>query len=134
MTTDRSRLQQLRRIAKRHDMAIRKSRVRYWHGDDFGGYRIIDITNNALVRGAKFELTLKDVADYFQVVALNIEAQEWDSVQEIADMLLELVDLYEKERSEADEARIKQLIKRAAKLKKEYQSPPKPGKRLKLVG
>ena len=73
MTTDRSRLQQLRRIAKRHDMAIKKSRVRYTHADDFGEYRLIDITKNAVVRGAKFDLSLDDIAEYFDVGLASTE-------------------------------------------------------------
>ena len=67
MLSDKSRETQLRRIAKRHDMAIKKSRARYTSIDDFGEYRIIDITNNAVVRGSKFELSLDDIAEYFEV-------------------------------------------------------------------
>ncbi len=68
MTTERSREQRLRRLASRYDLAIQKSRTKYIHADDMGGYRIIDPQNNTVVHGARLDLTLDDVENYFMTV------------------------------------------------------------------
>ena len=64
-TRDKNRDARLRRLANRHGLALRKSRLRGTpHADDFGGYRIIDPYRNAIVRGERFDLDLDDVEEY----------------------------------------------------------------------
>ena len=59
---EKTRENKLRRQAKRLDLVIHKSRVREFHVDDHGGYRIVD--RNRLVHGQRYELDLEDVAEY----------------------------------------------------------------------
>jgi hypothetical protein len=43
---------------------LRKSRVHSSNADNLGGYMIIDISKNSIVRGSKWELSLEDVESF----------------------------------------------------------------------
>lgn len=53
--------QKLRRILRKMDLQLCKSRARNWSYDNQLGYMIIDVYTNAVVRGSRFNLTLEDV-------------------------------------------------------------------------
>ncbi len=55
-----------RRLARRQRLAIRKSRARVMTFDNQGGYRIYDPYYNRVEAGEHFELSLEDVAHYFE--------------------------------------------------------------------
>ena len=56
----------VRRLAKRHGYALRKSRARNLHMNDLGGYRLIDPWRNWIVLGERFDLDLEDVKAFLQ--------------------------------------------------------------------
>ena len=76
LTTDAAREQRLRRHADRHDLVLRKSRIRgRTTVDDFGGYMLVDARSNVVVCGLRWDLDLDDVEEWLrhldaQVVAL----------------------------------------------------------------
>ncbi len=72
---EKTRENKLRRQAKRLGLAVTKSRVREFHVDDHGGYQIVDLYRNALVRGKRYELDLDDVAAYLAEVEENLKAE-----------------------------------------------------------
>jgi len=64
MQSVKTREQRARRKLSKDGLILRKSRVRNWHGDDFGGYMIIEARYNYIVAGEKFNLDLEDVERY----------------------------------------------------------------------
>lgn len=60
--SDKSRIDRLRRKAKRHDMRIEKGRGQY-HSGNKGGLQLIG-DGNTVLEGVCYELTLKD-AEYW---------------------------------------------------------------------
>lgn len=61
METNESKLrQQLKNLG----FGLRKSRVHSSNADNLGGYMIIDISKNSIVRGSKWELSLEDVESF----------------------------------------------------------------------
>lgn len=71
MPSDKTRENRLRRQAKRLRLKLEKSRARKIHGDDLGGYRILDLYRNYVYQGSRYELTLDDVEEI-----LNAEERE----------------------------------------------------------
>lgn len=55
-----------RNRAKKVGLKVVKSRTRYLHSDDFGGYMLVDLATNAIVAGSNFALTLSDVAELIE--------------------------------------------------------------------
>ena len=55
----------LRRELKEAGYALRKSRGPV-SGNDLGGYMIVDVAGNYVVAGAKYDLTLDDVAEWLK--------------------------------------------------------------------
>jgi len=72
----------LRKKAKSFGLRLIKSRSRKINADNLGGYMIIDIKNNALVDGQRFDLSLKDVKKWinlfesFELIADEIYGAE----------------------------------------------------------
>ena len=54
----------LRRLARRQDLILRKSRSRLGSIDNLGGYRIVEPFRNLVILGSRFELDLNDVQDF----------------------------------------------------------------------
>lgn len=54
-----------RRMAKRLDLILQKSRGRKWSVNDQQGYRIID-KRRGILQGERFELTIDDVAKFLE--------------------------------------------------------------------
>ena len=54
----------LRKKLKRNGYALRKSRIKIIHADNFGGYMIVDTDINAIVAGSHYDLDLEDVAAF----------------------------------------------------------------------
>jgi hypothetical protein len=57
----------IRRLARRHGYAVRKSRE--WkhvpHSNNFGGYMLIESNRNFVVLGERFDVTLEDIEAFF---------------------------------------------------------------------
>lgn len=60
-TEDKVRENRLRRMAKRLDLVILKSRARAFRVNDRGGYRVAAVRRNTPLAGANFELSMDDV-------------------------------------------------------------------------
>lgn len=60
----KARENRIRRHARRLGLALQKSRARYIHIDNFGGYMLIDPDRKAIVSGSKYELSLDEVEDF----------------------------------------------------------------------
>ena len=56
---------QIRRELSKAGYALRKSRGPV-SGNDLGGYMIVDVAGNYVVAGAKYDLTLDDVAEWLK--------------------------------------------------------------------
>ena len=69
---EKTRENKLRRQAKRLGLKIKKGRPRKIHVDNLGGYMIVDLYRNRLVRGQRFELDLEDVAAYLAETEENL--------------------------------------------------------------
>jgi hypothetical protein len=54
----------LRRKAKALGYVLHKSRVRNPHLDNFGGYMLVDLYTDGLVRGQRYDLSLDDVSAF----------------------------------------------------------------------
>lgn len=54
----------LRRLARKHGYAIRKSRARESH-DQQGEFMLIDAERNCVVLGSRFDATLSDIRAFF---------------------------------------------------------------------
>jgi len=54
----------LRRLAKKHGYALRRSRSPAYSIDNRGQYRIVDPFLNAIVAGEKFDMTPGDVEEW----------------------------------------------------------------------
>jgi hypothetical protein len=63
---DKARENRLRRLAKKQNLYLRKSRVRHTNVDDWGGYMILDPYQNVVVAGERFNLTLDDVENFLK--------------------------------------------------------------------
>ena len=61
-TLPKSEDARLRRMARRHGYAVRKSRWRLDSIDNLGGYMVVNPAANLVVAGGRFELTAADVA------------------------------------------------------------------------
>ena len=61
--TEKAREQRIRRRLAKLDMVLHKSRGRI-SLDNFGGYMICDIHDNAVIDGSRFDLSLNDVEDF----------------------------------------------------------------------
>ena len=59
----------LRRLARRHGLAVQRTRWRYDSIDNFGGYRLIDVHHNAVVDGSRFDLTGAHAAESILAIA-----------------------------------------------------------------
>jgi hypothetical protein len=62
--TPAAREARLRRLAKRQDLMLRKSRWRLGSIDNLGGYQIIEPNRNLIILGSRYELDLDDVQDF----------------------------------------------------------------------
>lgn len=56
---------QIRRALNEAGYALRKSRGAI-NADNMGGYMIVDVAGNYVVAGAKYDLTLDDVAEWLK--------------------------------------------------------------------
>ena len=56
----------LRSRVKRMGYVLRKDRAKSVNADHCGGYMIVDADMNAVVAGAKFDLTLEDVERWIE--------------------------------------------------------------------
>ena len=65
MTANKNREQALRRTLNKAGYALRKSRANI-SLNNLGGYMIVDISTNAVVAGARFEMDLDDICDWVQ--------------------------------------------------------------------
>lgn len=63
MRTERSQEQELRRVLKTAGYRMRRSRDSIGL-DNFGGYMIVTLSDNTVVAGGRFELSLKDVQEW----------------------------------------------------------------------
>lgn len=63
MTDEKSLDQRARRAAKRVGLSATKSRWRCDSIDNHGGFMLVDPYRNAVVDGARFDLTAQDVLD-----------------------------------------------------------------------
>ena len=63
---DKVRENRLRRTAKRPGLELRKSRVRNIHVDALGGYQLVDLIDNYLVAGKRWDLELDDVESWLE--------------------------------------------------------------------
>jgi hypothetical protein len=59
--SDARRESRLRPRAQRQGYQVRKSRVRNTHGNDLGGYRIVETQFNTIECGERFDLDLDEV-------------------------------------------------------------------------
>lgn len=57
--------QRMRRLARRHDMRLEKSRQR-GHSNNRGEYMLIDNYHNYVVEGREYDMTLEQVEQYFR--------------------------------------------------------------------
>ena len=73
-TTDKVRENAARRWAKRHDVMLRKSRAKRLSLDNLGGYMLVDMYANAVVDGARFDLSLADVEDILRDLDENLKS------------------------------------------------------------
>lgn len=55
-----------RRKLTRRLYLLRKSRAKHTNIDDYGGYRIVDATTNAVAAGERFDLSLEQVEDFIE--------------------------------------------------------------------
>jgi hypothetical protein len=56
----------LRAHAQRAGYAIRKSRDRSIHGDNFGEYMLVEVDRNFVVLGERFNASLEDITEYLE--------------------------------------------------------------------
>lgn len=56
----------LRKMLIREGFGLRKSRSAY-SGDNLGGYRIVELHNNSIVAGERFDLSLDDVKKFLEI-------------------------------------------------------------------
>lgn len=63
MRTERSREQELRRVLKAAGYRMRRSRNSIGL-DNLGGYMIVTLSDNTVVAGGRFELSLEDVQEW----------------------------------------------------------------------
>ena len=63
---DKVRENRLRRTAKRLGLELRKSRVRNIHLDDFGEYQLVDLIENYIVHGQRWDLELDHVEEWLE--------------------------------------------------------------------
>jgi hypothetical protein len=67
-TVDRHNEQRIRRLARRHGYALRKSRQ--WRHvpnlDNFGDFMLIDPLRNTVIMGERFNATLDDIKTFFR--------------------------------------------------------------------
>ena len=61
-----------RRQATRLGLRLIKSRARLINIDDFGDYMLVDIENNAVVAGSRFDLELDEVKKWLDEYEKNI--------------------------------------------------------------
>ena len=61
---EKTRENRLRRLAKRQNLYLKKSRVKHTNVDDWGGYMIVDLNGNFVVAGERFNLTLDEVEKF----------------------------------------------------------------------
>ena len=64
--SERQRECKSRRQLKKQGYCLRKSRVRYTHSNNLGGYMIIDPYTNTVVAGVRFELDLDEVEQFVE--------------------------------------------------------------------
>ncbi len=64
MSSEKNLERKLRRIARKHDFFIRKSRVQNPSPNNEGGYMIVDLYRNYAVAGERYDLDLDDVAEF----------------------------------------------------------------------
>lgn len=57
--------QQLRNLAKKQNLKIKKSRGAY-SGDNYGGYMIINALNNTIIAGEPFNMNMNDVEKFLK--------------------------------------------------------------------
>ena len=63
--TNKNLEKKLRRALNKHGYALHKSRKPFGL-DNLGGYMIVDIYNNAVVAGARYDLSLEDVSEWLE--------------------------------------------------------------------
>jgi len=64
LSSEKSRENKLRYALKGQGYLLRKSRVRQIHGNNLGGYMIVDAYGGYVVRGSRFEYSLEDVEPF----------------------------------------------------------------------
>ena len=62
--SEKAKESRLRRQLAKMGYILRKSRIRNWHGDNFGGYMIIEARYNGIIAGSRFQLSLDDVEQF----------------------------------------------------------------------
>jgi hypothetical protein len=55
-----------RRIAKKHDCFITKSRERTQHSNNKGGFQIVDAYRNTVISGVNYDMTPEEIIEFFQ--------------------------------------------------------------------
>lgn len=73
-TTDKNRLEPLRSRARRNGLRLSKSR-RSIGLDNFGGLMLIDNRSNTVVAGSRYDLDLKDAAEWIDAVGGPVGVQ-----------------------------------------------------------
>lgn len=64
LINEKSRESKLRYALRGQGYSLRKSRVKQIHGNNLGGYMIVDANSNFVVCGSRFELNLDDVEQF----------------------------------------------------------------------
>jgi hypothetical protein len=73
METNKAYENYYRRQAKRLHLLLEKSRARKWGIDDHQGWRIID-SNNIIMVGEKYDLTIEEAAKYLDELEVKLKA------------------------------------------------------------
>lgn len=64
--SDKTRENRIRRAAAREGKKICKSRAME-SVDNYGGYMIVDLYNNSIEAGVRFDMFLEDLEEYFEI-------------------------------------------------------------------
>jgi hypothetical protein len=66
----------LRRKAQRLGLQLSKSRAKRWSIDNHLGYMIIDAYLNAVIKGARYDLSIEEVDEYLNWYEQNLREEE----------------------------------------------------------
>jgi hypothetical protein len=66
MTSTKGFENNYRRLAKRLNLKLEKSNTRNWSIDNRLGWRIVDLKNNVVIAGQKWDLTIDEAAQVLE--------------------------------------------------------------------